>query len=143
MTEETTLFFEELKKTRKSKKISIKELSDYTKINSTYLEDLESGNFNTLPNVYTRLFLRSYCEYIGVDSREMLNQYEIYTLGDKKKDISEAEALSDNNMQDEQESSTNVNLNLSSKNYKEITVTAVVVIVLIVLFIIINSINTA
>ncbi len=142
MTEETTLFFEELKKTRKSKKISIKELSDYTKINSTYLEDLESGNFNTLPNVYTRLFLRSYCDYIGVDSREMLNQYEIYTLGDKKKDISEAEALSDN-MQEEQESSTNVKLNLSSKNYKEITVTAVVVIVLIVLFIIINSINTA
>ena len=142
MTEETTLFFEELKKTRKSKKISIKELSDYTKINSTYLEDLESGNFNTLPNVYTRLFLRSYCDYIGVDSREMLNQYEIYTLGNKKKDISEAEALSDN-MQEEQESSTNVKLNLSSKNYKEITVTAVVVIVLIVLFIIINSINTA
>ncbi len=142
MTEETTLFFEELKKTRKSKKISIKELSDYTKINSTYLEDLESGNFNTLPNVYTRLFLRSYCDYIGVDSREMLNQYEIYTLGNKKKDISEAEALSDN-MQEEQESSANVKLNLSSKNYKEITVTAVVVIVLIVLFIIINSINTA
>ena len=142
MTEETTLFFEELKKTRKSKKISIKELSDYTKINSTYLEDLESGNFNTLPNVYTRLFLRSYCDYIGGDSREMLNQYEIYTLGNKKKHISQAEALSDN-MQEEQESSTNVKLNLSSKNYKEITVTAVVVIVLIVLFIIINSINTA
>ena len=142
MTEETTIFFEELKKTRKSKKISIKELSDYTKINSTYLEDLEAGNFNTLPNVYTRLFLRSYCDYIGVDSKEMLNQYEIYTLGDKKKDISEAEALSDH-MQEEQESSTTTNLNLTSKNYKEVIVTAIVIIVLIVLFVIINSINTA
>ena len=142
MTEETTIFFEELKKTRKSKKISIKELSDYTKINSTYLEDLESGNFNTLPNVYTRLFLRYYCDYIGVDSREMLNQYEIYTLGDKKKDISEAEALSDH-MQEDQESSTTTNLNLTSKNYKEVIVTAIVIIVLIVLFVIINSINTA
>ena len=142
MTEETTIFFEELKKTRKSKKISIKELSDYTKINSTYLEDLEAGNFNTLPNVYTRLFLRSYCDYIGVDSKEMLNQYEIYTLGDKKKDISEAEALSDH-MQEDQESSTTTNLNLTSKNYKEVIVTAIVIIVLIVLFVIINSINTA
>ena len=142
MTEETTIFFEELKKTRKSKKISIKELSDYTKINSTYLEDLEAGNFNTLPNVYTRLFLRSYCDYIGVDSKEMLNQYEIYILGDKKKDISEAEALSDH-MQEDQESSTTTNLNLTSKNYKEVIVTAIVIIVLIVLFVIINSINTA
>ena len=142
MTEEATIFFEELKKTRKSKKISIKELSDYTKINSTYLEDLEAGNFNTLPNVYTRLFLRSYCDYIGVDSKEMLNQYEIYTLGDKKKDISEAEALSDH-MQEDQESSTTTNLNLTSKNYKEVIVTAIVIIVLIVLFVIINSINTA
>mgnify|MGYP001457469107 FL=1 len=142
MTEEATIFFEELKKTRKSKKISIKELSDYTKINSTYLEDLEAGNFNTLPNVYTRLFLRSYCDYIGVDSKEMLNQYEIYILGDKKKDISEAEALSDH-MQEDQESSTTTNLNLTSKNYKEVIVTAIVIIVLIVLFVIINSINTA
>ena len=142
MTEETTIFFEELKKTRKSKKISIKELSDYTKINSTYLEDLEAGNFNTLPNVYTRLFLRSYCDYIGMDSKEMLNQYEIYTLGDKKKDISEAEALSDH-MQEDQESSSTTNLNLTSKNYKEVTVTAIVIIVLIILFVIINSINTA
>ena len=142
MTEETTIFFEELKKTRKSKKISIKELSDYTKINSTYLEDLEAGNFNTLPNVYTRLFLRSYCDYIGVDSKEMLNQYEIYTLGDKKKDISEAEALSDH-MQEDQDSPPTTNLNLTSKNYKEVIVTAIVIIVLIVLFVIINSINTA
>jgi len=140
MTEETTLFFEELKKTRKSKKISLKELSEYTKINLTYLEDLETGNFHSLPNVYTRLFLRSYCNYIGVDSKEMLNQYEIYTLGDKKKDLSEAEALSDQ-IQEEQESSSSTNLN--SKNYKEITITAIVIIVLIVLFIIINSINTA
>ena len=142
MTEETTIFFEELKKTRKSKKISLKELSEYTKINISYLEGLESGNFDILPNVYTRLFLRSYCNYIGVDFKEILNQYEIYTLGDKKKDISEAEALNDQ-LDTLEEPSSNTNLNLNSKTYKEITVTAIVVIVLIILFVIINSINTA
>ena len=142
MDEENTIFFEELKKTRKSKKISIKEVSEYTKINASYLESLESGNFDVLPNVYTRLFLRSYCNYIGVDYKEILNQYEIYTLGDKKKDILEAKSLNDQ-LEDLEETSSKTKLDLTSKSYKEITVTVIVVIILIILFIVISTINTA
>ena len=139
MTEETAIFFEELKKTRKSKKISLQELSDYTKINISYLESLETGNFDVLPNVYTRLFLRSYCNYIGVNPKEILNQYEIYTLGSKRKAISETESL--NEELDNLEESSNNKINLKSKNYKEITITAIVIIILIILFIVINTIN--
>ena len=62
MNDKTTKFYEELKKIRISKKISLKEISDYTKINNKYLESIENGNFTILPNVYIRLFLRSYCK---------------------------------------------------------------------------------
>ena len=57
MTETDTKFYEELKNTRNSKKISLKEISEYTKINVKYLDALENGEFTVLPNVYTRLFL--------------------------------------------------------------------------------------
>ena len=58
MTETDNKFYQELKNTRNSKKITLKEISEYTKINIKYLEALENGDFNALPNVYTRLFLR-------------------------------------------------------------------------------------
>ena len=78
-------FYEVLKDKRKTKQISLKEIADYTKINIGYLESLENGEFDVLPNVYTRLFLRSYCDYIGLNSEEILDEYQIYTVGNKKK----------------------------------------------------------
>ena len=50
-------FYEKLKKERTTKKISLKEISEYTKINMSYLESLENGDFDVLPSVYSRLFL--------------------------------------------------------------------------------------
>mgnify|MGYP006124230789 CR=1 FL=1 len=66
-------FYEELKKQKKLKKISLEEISEYTKINIKYLECLEIGDYSSLPNVYIRLFLRSYCEYIGSDYKKNLD----------------------------------------------------------------------
>ena len=56
----TETFFSILKEHRESKGIQIDEISEYTKINPTYIEAIEEGNFDLLPNVYMRLFLRSY-----------------------------------------------------------------------------------
>ena len=140
MNQENMLFFEELKKIRKSKKITLKEISEYTKINITYLESLELGNFDVLPNVYTRLFLRSYCKYIGIDHKDILNQYEIYTVGNKKQLIEDQEpeqTLSN----DESSLELGPRIGLKSNNYKEIIITTIIVIALIALFIIINTIN--
>ena len=61
-TEET--FFLALKSHRESKNIQIDEISDYTKINPKYLHAIEDGNFSIIPNIYMRLFIRSYTKYI-------------------------------------------------------------------------------
>ena len=78
-TEET--FFLALKIHRESKGIEIDEISDYTKINPKYLNAIEEGNFNIIPNIYMRLFIRSYTKYIGADSEQALVDYELHTTG--------------------------------------------------------------
>ena len=62
------------------KKIS-KDLIDVhaeTKIPKKYLEAIESGDFDILPNVYIRLFLRTYADYLELESTQILNDYDIF-----------------------------------------------------------------
>ena len=74
-------FFSLLKAHRKSENIDIQDIAEYTKINPKYLYAIESGDFNILPKVYMRLFLRSYAKFIGVNHEQALNDYEVYTTG--------------------------------------------------------------
>ena len=140
MTETETKFYQELKNTRNSKKITLKEISEYTKINIKYLEALENGDFNILPNVYTRLFLRSYCNFLGIDYRTTLDEYEIYTLGHKQREIVTDEVLLEEGNDSDKENFSNSILE-KSKNYKEIIIAIVVIISIILLFTIINNFN--
>ena len=78
-TEET--FFLALKLHRESKNIEIEEISEYTKINPKYLNAIEEGNFSIIPNIYMRLFIRSYAKYIDADYRQALVDYELHTTG--------------------------------------------------------------
>ena len=140
MNEKENKFYQELKKTRNSKKITLKEISEYTKINPKYLEALENGDFNTLPNVYTRLFLRSYCNYLGIDYKNILDEYEIYTLGYKQKEIIVDPSIQEAN-NDEEERSNNTTLQDNVKDYKEIIIAIAVIVSIILLFTIINNFN--
>ena len=78
-TEET--FFLALKAHRESKSIELDEISDHTKINPKYLNAIEEGNFNIIPSIYMRLFIRSYAKYIDADYKQALVDYELYTTG--------------------------------------------------------------
>jgi len=72
-------FFEELKELRKSKNIDLKEIANSTKINIKYLESIEKGNFEALPDIYIRLFIRTYSKYLNADSQQILTKYEKHT----------------------------------------------------------------
>ena len=136
-------FYEVLKDTRKSKQISLKEISDYTKINIGYLESLENGEFDVLPNVYTRLFLRSYCDYIGLDSKEILDEYQIYTVGTKRDDFSSLnEDLQESTTKKTSNSQTNSSSPLKKVNdSKEMLMQSGTIILIIIIFIIIFNLN--
>ena len=55
-------FYKELKDLRKSRGISLEEISERTKINISYLNAIESGSFSEIEKPYLRLFLRAYQE---------------------------------------------------------------------------------
>ena len=132
-------FYEDLKKQRNVKKITLEEISEYTKINIKYLDALENGDFSVLPNVYSRLFLRSYCDYIGADYKKALDEYEIYTVGDRVK--TNIEKLSDEKVESES-SSKNSNIDTKAskniQNYKELIIAATVIAIIVILFIMLN-----
>jgi cytoskeletal protein RodZ len=70
-------FGEWLKRQREMRDISLREVSDTTKINLRYLEALEDNRFSALPApVFARGFLREYARYVGLDPDEVLNYYD-------------------------------------------------------------------
>ena len=70
-------FGEWLKRQRELREISLREISDTTKINLRYLEALEENRFSALPAaVFARGFLREYARYVGLDPDEVLNYYD-------------------------------------------------------------------
>ena len=79
-------FYEVLKSKREEGNFSLEEISDFTKIDIKYLLSIEEGDFSCLPAVYMRLFLRSYCQYIGADPKKALNDYEFFSVGVKPKE---------------------------------------------------------
>ncbi|MBI90104.1 MAG: hypothetical protein CMG60_08470 [Candidatus Marinimicrobia bacterium] len=71
-------FYKELKELRNSRKISLEEISERTKINVLYLKAIESGNLSDIETPYLRLFLRAYAEEIGGDSQRALEQLDSF-----------------------------------------------------------------
>jgi len=71
-----TSFGEDLRRERELREISLREVSDATKINFRFLEALEHNDFAHLPGgLFNRGFVRAYAQYIGVDPEAMVNAY--------------------------------------------------------------------
>ena len=90
-------FFELLKQQRESQNIEISDICEFTKINSRYIEAIESGDFKILPTVYMRLFLRAYAKFIKADHLKALEDYELFTTG-KIVDKSDLNTTSNDNL---------------------------------------------
>src|SRR5919205_3281750 len=82
---ELATFGEELKREREIRGISLKEISDATKISKRFLEALERNDHKTLPApVFTRGFVREYARYLGLNCEEMVNRYNFAAAGDDR-----------------------------------------------------------
>jgi len=81
-------FYKELKDLRESREISLEEISERTKINISYLNAIESGDFGEIETPYLRLFLRAYAEEIGGDSQRSLEQLDSFLGTTRPKIIS-------------------------------------------------------
>ena len=69
-------FGETLKRERELRKISLREVSEATKIGLRYLEALEANRFDRLPGgLFNKGFIRAYAKFIGLDGEAMVNAY--------------------------------------------------------------------
>jgi cytoskeletal protein RodZ len=85
---------EELKRERELREISLKEISDATKISIRILEAIESNNFKVLPGgIFNRNFLRAYAEFIGIDAETVVRKYQLQYNGTDPQDLPITELL--------------------------------------------------
>ena len=67
---------ERLREARMRQKIDIADVETATKIRAKYLRALENEEFGLLPgNTFVKTFLRTYAEYLGLDSQLLLEEY--------------------------------------------------------------------
>ncbi len=68
---------EKLRELRRSKAVSLPMLEDATRVQRRYLEALERGRYDELPEpLYTRNYLRSYTRALGADENYFIELYE-------------------------------------------------------------------
>lgn len=76
---------ERLEEARKRKGVTIREAAEATKIRGDYLNSFENNNFTiNVPEIYVRGFLRSYCNFLKVNSEKVITDYHTTLLGEAK-----------------------------------------------------------
>ncbi len=65
-----------LSKQREVRNLTLRQVSDATKIGMRYLEALEDDRFDVLPaTIFAKGFLRNYAQYVGLDADEVVNYF--------------------------------------------------------------------
>jgi cytoskeletal protein RodZ len=68
-----------LRERRMALKIDVHEVEEATKIRAKYLRALENEEYDLLPgNSYVKSFLRTYAEYLGLDPRQLVDDYRAH-----------------------------------------------------------------
>ncbi len=68
---------EKLKKLRSERRVSLNDISKFTKVQVKYLESLEEGRYDELPaDVYIKGFLKSYADFFGLNDKVLIRLFE-------------------------------------------------------------------
>ena len=72
--EKTQNFANAIRQLRKSKGITLDQISDACNIKKNYFEKMEAGDFSFKPTIYVKLFLIEYLKYIDIDKADSIIQ---------------------------------------------------------------------
>jgi transcriptional regulator with XRE-family HTH domain len=92
--------FELLKKKREEQGMTLKEISQKSRIHIRYLEAIESGNYKEIPPVYDKLFFQTYLSFLDIEDKEkIVEEYRVLrgerSLSDDLADMNDTAAGSD------------------------------------------------
>src|SRR5918999_1004852 len=72
----TPSFGEQLRLAREARGISLREISEQTRISTRYLEAIEADDYKRLPGgIFNRSFIKAYAKQIGFDEKAALEGY--------------------------------------------------------------------
>lgn len=74
-------FANELKIIRESKTITLQQIAGKTKIDLKFLQAIEDANFDVLPEIYIRAFIKEYSQTLDLDPKETIRKYDVAILG--------------------------------------------------------------
>jgi cytoskeleton protein RodZ len=78
----STPFGEHLKREREMRGVSLEEIAAATRINTRFLEAIESERWDQLPGgVFNRGFIRSIARYLGMDEDSLVAEYDLDVKG--------------------------------------------------------------
>jgi len=69
-------FLKELKSLREKKNLPLEEISDKTRINLKFLQQIESGEIDFLPPAYVKAFIKTYAKYVGMNVEVTVREVE-------------------------------------------------------------------
>ena len=79
--EELIKFAQQLKNARVQESISLEQISAKSRIDMKFLLAIEEGNFEILPEVYIKAFIKQYAVQTGLDPEETIADYEAAKRG--------------------------------------------------------------
>jgi cytoskeleton protein RodZ len=68
--------FTMLKQAREAKNLSLADIADTTFISVRFLEAIEAGKTDILPQAYVRAFIREYAAVVGLDTSDVMRRYD-------------------------------------------------------------------
>jgi len=124
-------FANAIKQLRKSKGITLDQISDSCKIKKNYFEKMESGDFSFKPNVYIKLFLKEYLKYIDLEKSENIMQEFNSVSNINPIDVD----LTFMPLTDEEDLNyNNENNSLESKDYDPKQIATIIGVIIIIIF---------
>ena len=75
-TEALKKFADELKSAREDREVTLKQIFAKTRIDLKFLQAIENADFNVLPDLYIKAFIKEYAQQIDLNPQEILQKYE-------------------------------------------------------------------
>lgn len=80
-------FGKKLSETRAQLGLTIKDVSDKTKVRAHIITSLEEGNYNDIPNVYIKYFIKTYANFLKIPQEEINQIIEKISRIEKKDNV--------------------------------------------------------
>jgi transcriptional regulator with XRE-family HTH domain len=78
LNQQSSDLFKKLQEIRKQKKLSLESIAENSRVQLKYLRALEEGDLTKVPEVYDKLFFRSYLKALGIPEEEYYEQFLAY-----------------------------------------------------------------